>query len=192
VAVVLDVATTASTATGTASTGIGPSSTVTGATSEPRLTGEVEAILAAHVSRADIPSRSTERLPSTPVERITKESALSVSEQNLQGARIASVPPPSPQEIARELLPSYGWDAGQFSCLDAMWIRESDWNPHATNATSGAYGIPQALPPEKMSTYGTDWATNPETQIRWGLWYIRQSYGSPCGAWYFWESHGWY
>lgn len=86
----------------------------------------------------------------------------------------------------------YGWGADQFSCLDALWTRESGWNPRATNPSSGAYGIPQALPGSKMSAYGADWRTNPVTQIEWGLAYIDGRYGSPCGAWNAFQSKGWY
>ena len=71
-------------------------------------------------------------------------------------------------------------------------MRESGWNPFADNPTSSAYGIPQALPGSKMASAGADWATNPVTQIRWGLGYIRDRYGSPCGAWAHSEANGWY
>jgi hypothetical protein len=86
----------------------------------------------------------------------------------------------------------YGWGADQFSCLDSLWSRESGWDVHATNPSSGAYGIPQALPGSKMSAYGSDWADNPTTQIQWGLAYIRDSYGTPCGAWSEFQAQGWY
>lgn len=86
----------------------------------------------------------------------------------------------------------YGWGAGEYSCFDKIIVSESGWNPHATNASSGAYGLPQALPGSKMASAGADWQTNPVTQIRWGLSYIRSSYGSPCSAWSFHLSHGWY
>ena len=86
----------------------------------------------------------------------------------------------------------YGWGSGQFSCLDALWSRESGWDPYASNPSSGAYGIPQALPASKMSAYGADWRTNPVTQIQWGLAYIRDSYATPCGAWSAFRSQGWY
>jgi len=85
----------------------------------------------------------------------------------------------------------YGWNAGQFSCLDSLWNRESGWNPHAANP-SGAYGIPQALPGSKMSTAGADWQDNPATQIAWGLSYVKSTYGTPCGAWSGFQSKGWY
>jgi hypothetical protein len=149
-------------------------------------------MLAAHRAGGSELSRSASRPPLAMIERTTKTAAMPVADQDLSGARTATVPPPSPREIAMALLPSYGWDGSQFSCLDEIWTRESNWDPHAENSTSGAYGIPQALPGSKMSTYGADWSTNAETQIKWGLAYIRASYGSPCGAWYFWESHSWY
>jgi hypothetical protein len=98
-----------------------------------------------------------------------------------------------PRSIARSMMAErYGWGAGEFSCLDTLWEHESSWDPQAENASSGAYGIPQALPGSKMSAYGSDWQSNPVTQIQWGLAYIRQSYSSPCGAWSVWQSKGWY
>ena len=87
----------------------------------------------------------------------------------------------SPRDIARVLVARQGWSAEQFGCLDRLWTRESDWRVSAQNA-SGAYGIPQALPASKMATMGADWRTNPITQIRWGLGYIADAYGSPCVA----------
>ena len=96
-----------------------------------------------------------------------------------------------PRAIARSLLAARG-QAGQFSCLDDLWTKESDWRWDADNPTSSAYGIPQSLPGSKMASAGADWRTNPETQIRWGLGYIKGRYGSPCGAWAHSESHGWY
>jgi soluble lytic murein transglycosylase-like protein len=80
------------------------------------------------------------------------------------------------------MLGSYGWSSGQFGCLNDLWTRESGWNPTAEN-TDGAFGIPQALPGSKMASAGADWQANPATQIRWGLGYIKELYGSPCGAW---------
>ncbi len=93
--------------------------------------------------------------------------------------------------IACRLLPSYGISISQMAALVPMWQRESGWNYAAANP-SGAYGIPQALPGSKMATVGSDWRTNPATQIRWGLSYIRSAYGSPSAAWSFWLAHGWY
>ncbi|MGZ4639181.1 MAG: aggregation-promoting factor C-terminal-like domain-containing protein [Actinomycetes bacterium] len=97
-----------------------------------------------------------------------------------------------PRAIARSMAASrYGWGAAQFSCLNSLWQKESGWNYRAANG-SGAYGIPQALPGSKMSSKGSDWRTNPATQIAWGLSYIKSSYGSPCSAWQKSRSSGWY
>lgn len=107
-------------------------------------------------------------------------------------ARTESMAGADPQSIAAALLASYGWSGSEFGCLVSLWNKESGWNPNAENASSGAYGIPQALPGSKMASAGADWQTNPETQIRWGLGYIQDRYGSPCGAWGHSESYGWY
>lgn len=88
--------------------------------------------------------------------------------------------------------PAYGWTAAQWPCLNSLWERESGWNPRANNPSSGAYGIPQALPGTKMATAGADWRTNHRTQIAWGLGYIHDRYGSPCGAWAHSQGYGWY
>lgn len=107
-------------------------------------------------------------------------------------------PPPiptsgPPQAIARAMmLRDYGWGSDQFSCLVQMWTRESHWSTSATNPSTGAYGIPQALPGSKMASAGPDWQTSATTQIRWGLGYIASRYGTPCSAWGFWQSNGWY
>ncbi|WP_203234060.1 MULTISPECIES: G5 domain-containing protein [unclassified Actinomyces] len=98
----------------------------------------------------------------------------------------------SAQSIAKSMMSSYGWDDSQFSCLVSLWNRESGWNYQAQNPSSGAYGIPQSLPGSKMSSVASDWATNPTTQITWGLGYISERYGSPCSAWAHSESTGWY
>ncbi len=94
--------------------------------------------------------------------------------------------------IARDMLAQRGWGDDQFQCLDALWSRESGWNYQAYNSSSGAFGIPQALPGSKMASAGSDWQTNPATQIRWGLGYIDGRYGTPCGAWNHSQSYGWY
>ncbi len=110
------------------------------------------------------------------------------------GAPIVPTAPPNPgtaQATAYKMLPSFGFSTDQFGCLNNIWTRESGWRYNAENA-SGAYGIPQALPGSKMATAGADWLTDPTTQIRWGLGYIKATYGSPCNAWAFWQVHGWY
>lgn len=97
-----------------------------------------------------------------------------------------------PRTLAQALLPQFGLSSGEFDCLDRLWTKESNWNPHADNPSSSAYGIPQALPGSKMSSAGPDWANNPETQIRWGLGYIKSRYGTPCAAWGHSVSRNWY
>ena len=86
---------------------------------------------------------------------------------------------------------SYGWSEADFTSLVSLWNRESGWNPHAGNS-SGAYGIPQALPGSKMAAYGDDYLDNVETQIKWGLNYIKTTYGSPSAAWAHFVRSGWY
>ena len=99
----------------------------------------------------------------------------------------------TPQEYAQSLMAQYGWDTAQMACLIPLWDNESGWNYQATNPSSGAYGIPQALPGSKMAAAGADWQTNPDTQIRWGLgFYIKPVYGTPCAAWAHEEADGWY
>jgi murein DD-endopeptidase MepM/ murein hydrolase activator NlpD len=97
-----------------------------------------------------------------------------------------------PQGAARAMMADYGWGDDQFQCLDSLWTRESNWDHTAQNPSSGAYGIPQSLPGDKMATVGDDWRTNPVTQIRWGLDYIEGRYGNPCGAWAHSEANNWY
>jgi transglycosylase-like protein with SLT domain len=98
-----------------------------------------------------------------------------------------------PKEIARQILKNkYGYGSSQFSCFNNIIMRESMWDIHATNPSSGAYGIPQALPASKMASVASDWRTNPATQIIWGIEYMKDRYGSPCAAWGFKSSHGWY
>ena len=98
----------------------------------------------------------------------------------------------NPQAVAQLLMADYGFDASQFGCLDSLWTGESDWDYTATNPSSGAYGIPQSLPATKMATAGDDWQTNPVTQIKWGLNYIREAYGTPCSANAFKAGNGFY
>lgn len=100
--------------------------------------------------------------------------------------------PGSAQAIAHDMVMARGWSEDDFSCLVSLWNRESGWNVNAYNASSGATGIPQALPGSKMASAGSDWQTNPATQITWGLGYISGRYGTPCGAWNHSQNNGWY
>ncbi|MFD3586286.1 aggregation-promoting factor C-terminal-like domain-containing protein [Streptomyces sp. NPDC001220] len=94
----------------------------------------------------------------------------------------------SAQAIAHKMIP----DAAQFNAFSKIVSHESGWNPSATNGSSGAYGLVQALPGSKMASAGSDWKTNPATQIKWGLDYMNSRYGSPTAAWSFWQANGWY
>ncbi|WP_330304240.1 MULTISPECIES: transglycosylase SLT domain-containing protein [unclassified Streptomyces] len=94
----------------------------------------------------------------------------------------------SAQSIAHQMIP----DAAQFNAFSKIVEHESGWNISATNASSGAYGLVQALPGSKMASAGADWKTNPKTQIKWGLDYMNSRYGSPAAAWNFWQANGWY
>ncbi|MEU6041598.1 lytic transglycosylase domain-containing protein [Actinomadura sp. NPDC047616] len=111
------------------------------------------------------------------------------------GAPTAGNPMPAgeAQAYAKAIMDNYGFNPStQFGCLVNLWNKESHWNYRASNPTSGAYGIPQALPGSKMASEGADWRTNAKTQIRWGLGYIKGRYGSPCAAWQHSQSTGWY
>jgi flagellar biosynthesis GTPase FlhF len=91
------------------------------------------------------------------------------------------------QSMARQMVPGDQW-----TCFSNIVDHESDWNYRAVNPSSGAYGLFQALPGSKMASAGADWQTNPATQIKWGLNYMNERYGSPCGAWSFWQANHWY
>ncbi|MFF8830343.1 transglycosylase SLT domain-containing protein [Streptomyces sp. NPDC015131] len=91
------------------------------------------------------------------------------------------------QAMARQMVPG-----DQFQCFSNIVDHESTWNYRAQNPSSGAYGLVQALPGSKMASAGADWQTNPATQIKWGLNYMNERYGSPCGAWDFWQANNWY
>lgn len=143
---------------------------------------------ASAVERQPVVSRSFDRRDGADP---AKEAALSVDDGPAV-ARTVDLADGDPRDIARALLPDFGFGSDQFGCLDSLWTRESNWSVSAHNPYSGAHGIPQALPGSKMASAGSDWATNPVTQITWGLGYIRDRYGSPCGAWAHSESSGWY
>lgn len=97
------------------------------------------------------------------------------------------------QAYAKNLcINTYGWTENDFNCLVKLWERESNWNPNAHNKSSGAHGICQALPASKMASEGSDYMTNYKTQIRWGLKYIKNKYGTPANAWAHSQQKGWY
>ena len=102
------------------------------------------------------------------------------SEQVTRAERLAGQ---DPREVARAMLPTFGFADSEFACLDSLYVSESGWDPLADNPTSSAYGIPQAL--TETHRLPADYMTNPVSQIRWGLGYIRNAYGTPCAAWAF-------
>lgn len=110
-----------------------------------------------------------------------------------EAARAAANTPDGAKATARQLAAAdYGWGDGQFSCLESLWTKESGWDYQAYNDSSGATGIPQSLPGDKMASAGADWQTNATTQIRWGLDYIERAYGTPCAAWGHSQATDWY
>lgn len=109
--------------------------------------------------------------------------------QALPDPSVVVVEPGSAQAIAKDMVYARGWGDDQFACLVELWNHESGWRVNAQNRSSGAYGIPQALPGSKMASAGADWQTNPATQITWGLNYITARYATPCGAWSYFLSH---
>ena len=135
-------------------------------------------------------SRSGGR-PALVEQRAIKAKHLAVDDQQMSGQVTKTVVPTDPREIAQMMLAERGW-SDQYSCLDSLYVSESNWDHTATNPYSGAYGIPQSLPAEKMAAAGPDWRTNPATQIEWGLDYIDASYGTPCSAWAFKQANNWY
>jgi hypothetical protein len=121
------------------------------------------------------------------------KSAKSSSSGGSAAAPAAGTPDPgSAKAIAQQAVADRGWDDSQYNCLVSLWNKESGWNMYASNKSSGAYGIPQALPGSKMASAGADWATNASTQITWGLGYISGRYQTPCGAWTHSQAIGWY
>lgn len=132
---------------------------------------------------ADAKAASISRARKTAAERAAREQA---REGIL--ARAQS----DPRAVGRLLVADRGWGTEQYGCLESLWTKESGWSWNADNPSSSAYGIPQALPGSKMSSFGSDWATNPVTQIKWGLNYISARYGTPCSAWGHSQAVNWY
>ena len=141
--------------------------------------------------RQESASRSADRTALTSTVSTLKAAELG-SGNGVAVARTEDLSKSDPKALTKVLMPQFGLASADFDCVDRIWTQESNWNVHADNPSSSAYGIPQALPGSKMSTAGADWRNNPETQIRWGLEYIAKRYGTACSAWSFKQSHGWY
>ena len=157
--------------------------------------GYADKLHAAAMRRADVAAAKAKAAAAAKAKALAKkrkEAAERAAREKARKALLAraqSNPRSMGQLLAAQL---YGWGGSQFSCLDSLWTKESNWKYAADNPTSSAYGIPQALPGSKMAKFGSDWATNPATQIKWGLWYISSRYGSPCSAWSHSQAANWY
>lgn len=141
------------------------------------------------------PEPKPEPAPAAPAPKAVPKPAPAVPAPQAAAAPTAvtwDTTPGTAQAYAASKLSAYGWGQEQMSCLTSLWTKESSWNYQASNPSSGAYGIPQSLPGSKMASAGADWRTNPQTQINWGLGYIKGSYGSPCAAWGHSQATGWY
>ncbi len=145
----------------------------------PLSDSELEDRAAATVSRSDSRDDTDQ----------SKEAALA-QDQGGAVTRTEDMSDADPREVARALLPQYGFSADQFPCLDSLYVSESNWRINADNPTSSAYGIPQAL--TSMHELPPNYFTSAEAQIRWGLEYIQDAYGTPCSAWSFKQGNGWY
>lgn len=127
------------------------------------------------------------------IEKKAAEEAAAKAAAEAAAIRASANTPEGAKAAARQIATDeYGWGGDQFSCLSSLWQKESGWNYQAYNASSGATGIPQALPGSKMASAGADWQSNAITQIHWGLDYIQRAYGSPCSAWGHSQSVNWY
>lgn len=139
---------------------------------------EIEMRNGVEVSRTEIQSVTTKE----PVKQI-----------EVVGAKLPTpTNPTEAQALGHQMMLAYGFGEDQWPCLYNLWMRESGWRTTAGNPSSGAYGIPQALPASKMGSVAPDYLTNAATQITWGLGYVKGRYGTPCGAWSSFQAKGWY
>lgn len=127
-----------------------------------------------------------------PVEKARKEKEAREKKEREQAIRNISVPPGQAKEAFNNIVAQKGLTQDEINGWAYIISRESGWNTSATNTSSGAYGIPQSLPGSKMSSHGSDWRTNPDTQLRWMYDYMVGRYGSIAGAVSFWNAHHWY
>lgn len=135
----------------------------------------------------------SEEILEEPVNKIVQVKSVVVSSRSETPARVATSGSVAEyQAYARQRVYDYGWSDADFNALVNLWNRESGWNVTNKNRSSGAYGIPQALPASKMASAGSDYLTNYKTQINWGLSYIKSRYGSPSNAWNSFKAKGWY
>lgn len=180
-----------------AATGLAVTSGVAWKSSNPPTDSAATTIAAAQANRAETPVDETLQTREVEVsrsDRRTSQDKKEALDENSGGAvtRTEDLASQDPRDIARRLMSEYGLDPAEFDCLDQLWVSESDWDPTADNPTSTAYGIPQALTGGTHDNLPSDYMTNPVSQIRWGLEYIRDSYGTACSAWEFKQANQWY
>ena len=153
------------------------------------LTGEAYLATTSDLEIAPIEAALFSELSSSATVLASAMSLVSTASASVELART----PDGAREVAKALMEEkFGWGDKQYACLDDLWIKESHWNYRASNKRTGAHGIPQALPATKMDSAGTDWRTNPVTQISWGLRYIEVRYDTPCKAWAKFKRSNWY
>ena len=155
----------------------------------PMAGASLEASIPATLEEQIDPNPSILELDSVKTVDASSMALISVAARKVELARQAD----GAREVAKEIIAAkYQWSEKQFTCLDQLWIKESNWRYKARNKVTGAHGIAQALPATKMEIIGTDWRTNPVTQITWGLKYIEERYETPCKAWSKFKRSRWY
>ncbi|MCQ1996051.1 hypothetical protein [Arthrobacter sp. zg-Y1171] len=152
----------------------------------------VEAGTGTEVEAPEPPEPAAEPAADEAARSAAAEAAAQSAADDAARAAVPLDDPAAAKAYAASSLPARGWDAGQLTCLDTLWTKESEWLTSALNPSSGAYGIAQSLPAEKMQVAGADWKVSYSTQINWGLDYIASRYGSPCGALSFHYANNWY
>lgn len=137
---------------------------------------------------------SLNRPPSDGFKPMDASQTALISKDGLVALKELEIKPITNRDWGRMYVTREGWSNDQWVCLEQLWTNESNWRTEAHNTSSGAHGIPQALPASKMSIIAADYLTSPETQVRWGILYIRDNYHTPCNALAFWNSHSphWY
>ena len=159
--------------------------------------GELALLRAARVDQFAASSTLRAKALAAAMQLVAQQRAADRASRLIEAIRASRSQPSRPvyagsvRGLGAKMAAARGWTGVQWQCLDSVWTHESGWAVLAENG-SGAYGIPQATPGAKMASAGSDWRTNPATQIAWGLSYIAVAYGNPCGAWSFWQSHYWY
>jgi hypothetical protein len=175
------------------------SETVT-TSSVPRLVAPMKVVAAAKAKAAEQEEEAEEREQAQAAASASAAAAAAAAESSSSSTTTSTdtdtatgeLSPSAAQTVAQELMPSYGFSVStQWTCLLDIWNQESGWEWDAENA-SGAFGIPQSLPASDMASAGSDYMTDATTQIKWGLGYIKDRYGSPCAAWDFEEANGYY